>query len=226
MSSSSRIARPMLAGIFVAGGIAALRQPGQKAEAVKQSGVQDKLPPKLAATSPENLVRLNAAADLLGGFALATGRAPRLASLGLLASLVPTTYTGHPFWTEKDKAARAQQQTHFFKNLAMAGGLLLSAADTGGRETVPHAAGRLGRKAKRSTRKAARQARKDAVSMLSSSSSSGHDYYQAALSSDAVKAAKKQAPKIAKKANKNLQKAAKTAQSTAQDVRDKVLEAV
>jgi uncharacterized membrane protein YphA (DoxX/SURF4 family) len=160
MSTTSRIARPLLAGIFVSGGLAAIKSPGQRAEAVKQSGLQAKLPDKGALTTPENLVRLNGAADVVGGLALATGRLPRLASLVLIASSVPTTYVGHPFWTEKDKAVKAQQQAHFLKNLGLIGGLLLSASDTGGRESVTHAAGRLTRSAKRSAKQTAKQTAK------------------------------------------------------------------
>jgi uncharacterized membrane protein YphA (DoxX/SURF4 family) len=160
MSPTRRLARTMLAGLFVSGGINALRQPGQRAELVRQSGLADKLPasvpPQLR--SPENLVRLNALADVLGGLALVRSTTPRLASYGLMASLVPTTAVGHPFWNEKDKAARAQQQVHFFKNLGVLGGLLLSATDTGGRESIPHAVGRLSRKAKKDARKASKKA--------------------------------------------------------------------
>jgi uncharacterized membrane protein YphA (DoxX/SURF4 family) len=66
-------------------------------------------------------------------------------------SLVPTTLAGHPFWHEADQAARAQQRIHFLKNVAMLGGLILAAGDTGGRPSVPwrakravgHAAGQV-----------------------------------------------------------------------------------
>jgi uncharacterized membrane protein YphA (DoxX/SURF4 family) len=61
---------------------------------------------------------------------------------------------GHSFWSEKDPQAKAQQQLHFLKNLGILGGLLLSATDTGGRESLPHAVGRLSRKASKDARKA------------------------------------------------------------------------
>jgi uncharacterized membrane protein YphA (DoxX/SURF4 family) len=54
---------------------------------------------------------------------------PRLAALALAASLVPTTYAGHPFWGETDKQVRGQQRTHFVKNLGLLGGLLLTAGE-------------------------------------------------------------------------------------------------
>ncbi|HUR04574.1 MAG TPA: DoxX family protein [Nonomuraea sp.] len=132
-----RLARPMLASMFIAGGVDALRNPGPRVELVKGAGL----------SSPEQLVRVNAAADLVGGLMLATNRLPRLSALVLAGSLVPTTYVGHPFWTEKDKAVKKQQQVHFLKNLGLLGGLMLAVVDTGGRESIPHAAGRLSRRA-------------------------------------------------------------------------------
>ncbi len=152
MSPIRTLARPLLAGAFITGGVESLRHPGPRVEVVRAAGM----------ASPEQLVRVNAVADILAGLMLARGRAPRLSALVLAGSIVPTTYVGHPFWTEKDKVVRKQQQVHFFKNLGVLGGLLLATADTGGRESVPHKAGRLSRKAKKDTAKVARSARKTA----------------------------------------------------------------
>ena len=62
----------------------------------------------------------------------------------------------------KDKAVRKQQQTQFFKNLSVLGGLLIAVVDTGGRESVPHATGRLSRQARKDVAKAADGAHKAA----------------------------------------------------------------
>ena len=160
MSPTRRLARTMLAGVFISGGINVLRQPGPRAEQVRQSGLVDKLPPQVPEPlrTPEGIVRANAVADIVGGLALLRSRTPRLASLGLMASLAPMTFVGHPFWQEKDKQAKQHQQMHFLKNVGLLGGLLLSASDTGGRESVPHAVGRLSRKAKKEARKAGKRA--------------------------------------------------------------------
>ena len=72
------------------------------------------------------LVRVNAAAQILAAIALARGRAPRLSSTVLAASLLPTTVAGHQFWNETDPATKANQKVHFFKNLSMLGGLILA----------------------------------------------------------------------------------------------------
>jgi putative oxidoreductase len=152
VSPIRRLARPLLAGIFVVGGIDALRQPGPRVEAVRAAGL----------SSPEQLVRAHAVADVVGGLGLATGRLPRLSALVLAGSLVPATLVGHRFWAEKDKNARKQQQIQFLKNLGLLGGLLLAAADTGGRESLPHAAGRLTRQARKDASRAAAKAQKRA----------------------------------------------------------------
>ena len=60
---------------------------------------------------------------------LAMGRAPRLASLALAGSLVPTTLAGHSYWTIEDPATRKIQRIQFHKNLAMIGGLIFAALD-------------------------------------------------------------------------------------------------
>lgn len=152
MSPTRKLARPLLATMFITGGVDALRHPAGRSELVAKAGLQD----------PDKLVRINAATQLVGGLALATGRLPRLSALVLAGSLVPTTYVGHPFWSESDKAIRQSQQVQFFKNLSMLGGLLLAAADTGGRESIPHAAGRLSRRTAKKATKAAAKARKAA----------------------------------------------------------------
>jgi len=142
--------------MFVSGGLDALRAPASKVPAA------DPIAPRIAEKLPylpedtEQLVRINAAVQVAAGLMLATGRLPRLSSALLAGSLVPTTLAGHRFWEEEDEMRRAQQRIHFFKNLSMLGGLILAAADTGGRESIPHAAGRITRRTARKTRKAAK----------------------------------------------------------------------
>src|SRR5690348_6911859 len=81
MSPTRRLARTMLAGVFISGGVNAVRQPGPRAELVRQSGLPEKLPPQVPAAlrTPENIVRLNGALDVLGGLALIRSTTPRLA---------------------------------------------------------------------------------------------------------------------------------------------------
>jgi uncharacterized membrane protein YphA (DoxX/SURF4 family) len=145
-----RLARPMLAGIFIAGGINVLRSPAAHAEAAKPvvdaalGVVGDRLPARVP-TDPVTLVRIDAAVKIGAGLALATGRVPRLAALVLAGSLVPTTLAAHRFWDEKDPGERQRQQVHFLKNVGLLGGLLLAVGDTEGRPSLSWRARRAGR---------------------------------------------------------------------------------
>jgi putative oxidoreductase len=58
-----------------------------------------------------------------------------LAAWGLFVWVIIATYLGHPFWT-MEGAARALNQTQFFKNIAIMGGLLLLASAGPGRVSV------------------------------------------------------------------------------------------
>ena len=141
-----RAARPMLAAIFISGGIEALRSPQAHARAAK---------PVLEAVGPavdqavevapldlderpddEMLVKIDAGVKIVAGTMLAFGKFPRLASTALAASLIPTTLAGHRFWEEDDPEVRAQQQIHFLKNVGLLGGLLIASADTQGKPSI------------------------------------------------------------------------------------------
>lgn len=145
-----RLARPMLAGIFVWGGVQALRSPEAHAEAAKPlldeaiAKAGDRLPAQVP-TDAVTLVKIDGAMKVGAGLALAFNRFPRLAALLLSGSLVPTTLATHQFWTEKDTGQRTQQQIHFLKNLGLLGGLLLASADTEGKPSLGWRARRAGR---------------------------------------------------------------------------------
>ncbi|MFC9360810.1 DoxX family membrane protein [Rhodococcus sp. NPDC057014] len=168
-----RIARPLLSAIFISGGIDALRNPAQKAQAAAPlidkstealpGSVTQKIP-----SDPETLVKINAAVQIGGGVLLATGKAPRLASLALAGSLVPTTVVGHDFWNETDPAKKAAQRTQFLKNVSLLGGLLIAAVDTEGKPSL----GWRGRRA-------ARHAQETVAAALPLGS--GHDHHGAEI---------------------------------------------
>lgn len=165
MTATRLLARPMLASMFVIGGVNALKN--AEGHAVKAKPVVDQVRTTLSRISPQlkltddtvMLVRANAGAQILAAAALATGRAPRTASTVLAASLVPTTVAGHQFWNETDPGNRANQKIHFFKNLSMLGGLMLAAVDTEGRPGLVWRARHGATDARRSARHLRREAR-------------------------------------------------------------------
>jgi len=143
-----RIARPLLAGIFIYGGINELRDPKvhvQAAEPVLDTMVD--FAPIEQAPSSTVMVQVDAGIKIGAGVLLALGKAPRLASTALAASLIPTTLAGHRFWEIEDPRERSDQLIHFLKNLGLLGGLIIAAADTAGRPSLAWRGRRAGRAA-------------------------------------------------------------------------------
>jgi uncharacterized membrane protein YphA (DoxX/SURF4 family) len=164
------LARPLLSTIFVVQGAKALRDP--EPHVTKAQPVADRLVPLIQRVAPAqigdripestaNLVRLNGAAQVLGGLALASGKGRRLGAVVLAGSLIPTTLAGHSFWKESDKAARAAQKVQFMKNLGIMGGLLLAAVDTEGKPGVAYRATHGAKAVKRETRRGAKLAKRE-----------------------------------------------------------------
>ena len=165
MSLLRTVSRPMLASMFISGGLNTLRAPAEVApvaEPVVEPVTErvDALPDRT-----EQVVRLNGAVQVVAGLLLGSGRLPRLAALAIAGTLVPTTLAGHRFWEAEDPDERAQQRIHFLKNLSMLGGLLIAADDTAGAPSLAwrgrHAAHDLRRDAhlvSRSVRATARPA--------------------------------------------------------------------
>jgi uncharacterized membrane protein YphA (DoxX/SURF4 family) len=156
----------MLSGIFVVSGYRNFISPGRLAPTAKP--VTDRVAPLLQRANPriptdtETLIRINAAVQMSAALMFATGRLTRPAALVLAGSLVPTTLAGHPFWKNDDPIARHNNQVHFLKNLGLCGGLLLAAADTGGKPGLRWRAGHRIGHSRRSVGRAVRTARREA----------------------------------------------------------------
>jgi putative oxidoreductase len=158
MTLVRRVARPMLAAMFVVGGLDQLKHPGTKADTARP--LVEKLAPAIGLPDDtELLVRANGAAMVGAGALLALGRLPRLASTVLAATLVPTTVAAHAFWNEQDPKVRAQQKVQFFKNVSLLGGLLIAAVDTAGKPGLAYRAHMVNDSAHRTVRQTRREAR-------------------------------------------------------------------
>ncbi|MDP9398455.1 MAG: DoxX family protein [Actinomycetota bacterium] len=132
MTLVRRLARPMLAGIFITGGLNNIKNPGYGVAAAQKAGqpLAERVP--YLPTDPEQLVKINGYVHVGAGALLALGKLPRLSALALAGALVPTTLGAHSFWEETDPGAKTMQQIQFLKNLSILGGLLLAAVDTEG----------------------------------------------------------------------------------------------
>lgn len=125
------ITRPALSWIFIQGGLDAIRAPEPRAKIAAPlfDQLRDAAPDPIADRLPHDvaLVQINAGVQIAAGATLALGILPRLSALALAGSLAPTTFGGHTFWKHEDTAQRSQQRIQFAKNVAIIGGLVLSA---------------------------------------------------------------------------------------------------
>lgn len=149
-----RIARPLLAGIFIYGGIGALREPkpyAQLAEPVlnriRNLAPTDRLP------SPTTMVTAEAWTKIGAGTLLALGKAPRCTATVLAVGLIPTTLVDHRFWEAQDAQERSDQWVHFLKNVGLLGGLAIAAADTAGKPSLAWRGRRASRRAAAASRR-------------------------------------------------------------------------
>jgi len=166
MTLSRVLARPLLASGFIYGAVTALRHSQELTP--KAQPVADKVVPaakKAGVPLPEDtqtLVRLNAAAQIVGGLALASGKAPRLGALVLVATTVPATVVEHPFWSATSPDDKTSQRLHFVKNLSMVGGALLASADTNAKPGLAWRAQRAAKDARREAGHLATSAKREA----------------------------------------------------------------
>jgi uncharacterized membrane protein YphA (DoxX/SURF4 family) len=122
----------MLAAVFIWGGIDTLRNPKSRVELAKPLFAKTaKFGAPISDANQENLVKLNAAVMVGAGALLVSGKAPRLASLALAGSLVPTTLSGHAYWEHDDPRTRSAHKVQLLKNASTLGGLVLFASRSG-----------------------------------------------------------------------------------------------
>ena len=153
------VARPMLASIFIVQGYDTLRNPERVVKMAEP--VVRPIASRVSAVpdDTEQAVRLNGAVQFVGGTLLAIGWLPRLSSLAIAATLVPTTAAGHRFWEADSSEERAMQRIQFLKTRGMFGGLLIAAGDTAGRPSLAWRSRHAVKEARREISHTARAAR-------------------------------------------------------------------
>ena len=146
--------RVLTAPVFITGGYAALVNPGARVAmaAPTLDAIREYVP--FLPEDDELLVRANGGLQLAAGVGLLLGIKPRLSALALVSSLVPTTLAGHAFW-EMDGADAATHKTHFSKNVAALGGLLLVCGADVDKKAIAKAANKAANKAAKKAEKRA-----------------------------------------------------------------------
>ncbi len=139
MAVLRRVARPLLAAKFIRDGIASVRDPALPDPPEDARGEREA--PALATRlpflpeDPEQLARIQGAVQLGAGVLLALGRAPRLASAALAATLVSSALTAGGRGPEDGFGAR---RVDLLTDLSLLGGLLIAAADTHGKPSLAY----------------------------------------------------------------------------------------
>ena len=132
ISIVNSVARSMLAAVFIWGGLYTLRKPKSRVELAKSLFDKTaKFGAPISDANEESLVELSAAVMVSAGALLVLGKAPRLASLALAGSLVPTTLSGHAYWEHDDPRTRSAHKVQLLKNASALGGLVLYAGRSG-----------------------------------------------------------------------------------------------
>ncbi|WP_046862639.1 DoxX family protein [Microvirga massiliensis] len=120
------LGRLAIAALFLPAGISKLSNLGGFAASLAGKGLP----------YPDLLALLGAGAEVIGPVALILGVAPRLTAVLLAGFTVVATLISHSFWTYPE-AQQAAQQTQFFKNAAITGGLLFYYVSGAGSLSLP-----------------------------------------------------------------------------------------
>lgn len=131
-------ARPLLATPFAIDGVQMLRNTDEHADDAKSvAGTLRSILPKNVAgyipAAPETNVRLVGGTKVVAATMLGLGKAPRVASVALVATHVPTLITRRAFWKTDDESKKKDQRRGLVTDLALLGGLAITSADTAGK---------------------------------------------------------------------------------------------
>ncbi|MGU3496492.1 DoxX family protein [Xanthobacteraceae bacterium A53D] len=107
------VGRLLMAVLFLPAGVKKAMNPGGLAGMLASKGLP----------FPEVLSMAAAAVEIIGPILLIVGLFPRLTAVLVGGFTIVAALISHAFWTFPDAAAQAAQQIHFFKNLAIAGGM-------------------------------------------------------------------------------------------------------
>ena len=133
-----KIARPMLASVYVIDGVETLLNPaGHKDSADSVLKKLRALTPReyrgFLPKSPETAAQIIGATKAGAGASFAIGKFPRLSATLLAATALPTVVGRHAFWEAEDDDEKARRRTGALTDLGLAGGVLLATVDNNGK---------------------------------------------------------------------------------------------
>lgn len=109
------IGRVLFAAIFIASGIAHIKQAEGMAGYAASKGVP----------SAKSGVILSGVFALVGGLSILLGVWPDLGAILIVLFLIPVSFFIHPFWKETDPRAKQAENANFMKNVALIGAAIV-----------------------------------------------------------------------------------------------------
>ncbi len=154
-----KIARPMLASVYIADGADTLLNTQAHVEGteVVLDRIRYVLPRKYAkriSSDPELVTRVIGGTKVGAGSLLALGKAPRISAAALAAVTVPTILARNAFWETQDAEEKRNRRNGFVTNVALLGGLFITTVDTEGRPGVKWRATKAAQQGKKQVQQA------------------------------------------------------------------------
>lgn len=154
-----KLARPMLASVFVADGVDTLMNQKDHVEGAREvtKRLRTVVPAQYVSflpSNPQTSVQIVAGTKVAAGALYALGKAPRVAATALAVVQVPTALARHSFWETQDPKERKARKTGFLTDVALLGGLFLATADTAGRPGLAWRAEHAGKQVNKKVQKA------------------------------------------------------------------------
>lgn len=145
-----KIARPMLASVYIADGVDTLINTDSHVTSTENvlAKLRGVLPNDWAAqvpNDPELVARAVGATKVGAGSLLAIGKAPRLAAGTLAILAVPTIIGRYNFWEAEDEQEKSARRNGFLTNVALLGGLGITSMDTAGKPGLAWRAQKAGK---------------------------------------------------------------------------------
>lgn len=133
-----KIARPMLASVFVASGADMVANTKEHREGSEEliSKLRAVVPNQYRGyipNDPDTVTRALGGGQAATATLLALGKAPRLTSAALAAITIPTMLSRYAFWETQDPKEKQERRNGLLTNTALLGGLMITAADTQGK---------------------------------------------------------------------------------------------
>lgn len=145
-----KIARPMLASVYIADGVDTLVNTDEHVPASKSAikKIKAVLPPNVSGylpNDPELVARALGATKVGAGSLLALGKAPRLAAGTLAIASIPTILGRYAFWEADSDEEKTSRRNGFLTNVALLGGLTITSMDTAGKPGLAWRAQKAGK---------------------------------------------------------------------------------